>query len=228
MTDYKEGDRVIVNTKNVVNKKGTLGAGRNGNFYLGKLDDGRSFQAKAEHLTPVSPATKEVQACRSALYLAASNAMPETTAKLLSYIVCQGPTRTDALGQYIGATPAETAPLLMALVRQGFIGYTARRSAAEYALWYLTEPYKEHLRDRTGVKPERNRVQVEEYVLWCPTSQLPPSVTYPTLAKAKEVATIMAKRHPGQEFKICGVVGSAQVVTEQVTTEVTTLKVTGV
>lgn len=30
--EYKSGDRVIVNTKNVVNKKGTIGAGRNGSF----------------------------------------------------------------------------------------------------------------------------------------------------------------------------------------------------
>ena len=223
--EYKAGDRVIVSTKNVNGQKGTLGAGRNGNFYLGKLDDGRSFQATADHLTLVKPPVE----VRNETYNDVFRTLPETSQRLLTILTSIGPTRTDALARAIGADATNTASLLMHLVRNGFVAYTARQHANEYAEWRLSTPYKaclqENLRKRAEVPPP---VKVEEYILWCPTSTLPPSVTYPTVRKAREVAAIMAKRYPGQEFKICGVVGSTQVVTEQVTTEVTTLKVTGV
>ena len=224
--EYKAGDRVIVNTKNVKNKRGTIGEGRNGNFYLGKLDDGRSFQATSGHLTLV----KVPESVRHEVYNDVFKTLPEVSQRLVTLLASNGPQRTDALAKVIGADCTNTASLMMHLVRNGFVSYTARRHAGEYAEWRLSDPYKEclqeNLRKRTEVPPPQ-KVKVEEYILWCPTSQLPPAVTYPTLAKAKEVAAIMAQRHPGQEFKICGIVGSAQVVTEQVTTEVTTLKVTG-
>ncbi|QPB11260.1 hypothetical protein [Providencia phage PSTNGR1] len=51
------------------------------------------------------------------------------------------------------------------------------------------------------VKPQPK----DQYILWCPTSNKAPTVTYPTLDKAKEVQKIMADRYPGQVFHICEV-----------------------
>lgn len=224
--EYKAGDRVFVNTKNVKGERGTLGPGRNGNFYLGKLEDGRSFQATADQLTLV----KLPAAARHAVYNDVFKALPDTSQRLVQLLAMHGPQRTDALSKVIGSDCTNTASLLMHLVRNGFISYTARRHAGEYAEWRLSDPYKaclqENLRKRTEVPPPVP-AEVQEYILWQPGSDLPPSVTYPTLAKAKEVAAIMAERHPGKVFKICGVVGSATLATVEVTTTRQELQVTG-
>jgi len=47
------------------------------------------------------------------------------------------------------------------------------------------------------------------WILWCPTSNLPPTVRYHTAQKARDVAAAMAWKHPGQEFIIMRAEASA-------------------
>lgn len=55
-------------------------------------------------------------------------------------------------------------------------------------------------------KQMKNKVEKKEekkkYILWCPTSHLPPRVILEGIEKAREVAKSMATRH-GTEFNIC-------------------------
>lgn len=50
-----------------------------------------------------------------------------------------------------------------------------------------------------------------EFILWCPTSKLPPTRRFKTEAQAQEVAEAMAKRDPGSEFIVCELRGSCVV-----------------
>ncbi len=57
-----------------------------------------------------------------------------------------------------------------------------------------------------------NGAEQHFYILWNPTSNLPPRVRLPTIREAETVAKDMAKKFPGQNFYICKVLCVAQTV----------------
>lgn len=57
-----------------------------------------------------------------------------------------------------------------------------------------------------------------EYIIWCPSSNLPPRVVLAGRKQAKAVAISMAQRH-GKKFHWCRLMGAAESVTEIKVTE---------
>lgn len=53
----------------------------------------------------------------------------------------------------------------------------------------------------TGSEPPVQKTG--RYILWCPTSQLPPRVNYTSEGEAIRVAHTMADQHKGSEFIVC-------------------------
>lgn len=129
--------------------------------------------------------------------------------RLLNALVLRGPTNTGDLARTIAKTPRVVAHLLLPLRLEGIV-FSTRAVNDQHVTWELTNYGREWLvknypaaviQPAPIVKPQPK----EQYILWCPTSSKAPQVTYPTLAKAKEVQKIMADRNHGHVFHICEV-----------------------
>lgn len=48
------------------------------------------------------------------------------------------------------------------------------------------------------------------YILWDPTSKLPPTTAFRTRPDAIKCAHLMAVKNPGKKFMVCKMVGSAE------------------
>lgn len=57
------------------------------------------------------------------------------------------------------------------------------------------------------------------YIIWCPTSDLPPTNIFVGENQAKAVAAKMAEKHPGKEFIWCRLTGNSKAVMKTVTVE---------
>lgn len=123
--------------------------------------------------------------------------------RLLNALVLRGPATTGDLARPIAKTPSGVSHLLLPLRREGIV-FSTRAVNDQHVTWELTTYGREWLVKNypAAVEPP---APPKVFILWCPTSDKVPQVTYTTLAKAQQVQKIMADRHPGQVFYICEV-----------------------
>lgn len=123
--------------------------------------------------------------------------------RLLNALVLRGPATSSELARSVSKTPSGVAHLLLPLRLEGIV-FSTRAVNDPHVTWELTNFGREWLGKNypAAVEPPAPR---NGFILWCPTSDKAPTVTYPTLEKAQEVQKVMADRYPGQVFRICEV-----------------------
>lgn len=130
--------------------------------------------------------------------------------RILVRLVTAGAQTTGDLARQLRTSPPLISHALLPLRTEGIV-FSTRGVADQHVTWQLTQYGKDLLYKRgletyhTLSVSEKEKEKPRKYILWCPTSDKAPTVTYPSLDKAKEVQKIMAGRYPGQVFHICEV-----------------------
>lgn len=123
--------------------------------------------------------------------------------------------RSDYLARRLGVTPPDVTNVAVKLRDEGFVFFKRVNEGDRYGYWQLAPNGKLsqclHRKEKADIDSRQGK-----YILWCPTSSLPPKVVHDTYEKAVEVAELMAKKNKGQEFIVCKQVESHQLVLKEV------------
>lgn len=115
-----------------------------------------------------------------------------------------GTVRTDALAAVLGVGCTPTAQVGLNLRARNLV--TSTNDNKTYNVWSVTEYAKAMFAEAerlANLPPKVSAKKANEWILWSPTSKLPPSVRYSCEQEAMAVAESMAKRYPGQQFLCC-------------------------